>query len=571
MWRRGLTIVLTLALMLSNAPPLSAKDLIKSVVVETQVYQDVLRAEGLIAGSQFGVARDILSKAAAQDPTTYSRAVHRDLSRCYRGLKQYDKAISEAKKALSFDPSYALLWYDIGAINYDAERYDDCINALNKFIAMTNDEGDRKLARDLIKQAGSYGYMRKGRIALDQDHYADAKKWLQKAATYDPSPYSGIVHSELCYVLRELGESGAAIEEGKRALSMGSADMQAQTTYSIAMAYSDMLRFDEAVTWMNKYLSLEPDAYRRKMAANTVAAIEDDREQYNNPNNKKADYMDVMRGSGEQVYWPKERIPLKVAIMPGTNVKGWKASFPNLVKVAMDTWCEASGKRIDYKLTNEPDEADIRVVWTKDPLDVTLDHPNVMATGLTNVDHVEGKMRSAVVSVRTVDPFHPDDIVDENECAHVVLHEIGHALGVGHSKFIRDVMYFRSARQQQALTPRDKATIARLYSGYPVIGFVPKQAPGAAPTVPVAPPAFLPPEAPDDSKVMPPMFVPPPLEDNEKLMPPMFTPPPVNAQPAAVPMFTPPPVKSASSAPKKTAPPKNDTVPIPLFTPPPAK
>jgi tetratricopeptide (TPR) repeat protein len=581
MWRNSLLIFLTLALTLSNARPCVATDLIKSVAVETQVYQLAVQGEGLLSAMQYAAARDVLLKAAAHDPTTYSRAVHRALSRCYKGLKQYDKAVAEAKKVLAIDPSYAAVWFDIGAAYYEAEKYDLSVDAMKKYLAMSTGESDRKLAQQWIKQAGSYGFMRKGRVALESDHYADAKKWLQKAAAYDPSPYTSVIHANLCYVLQQLGESGAAVEEGKRALALDPNDLQ--TTYSIGMAYSDMLRFDEAISWTNKYASMESDPARRKQAMAAVAAIEDDKEQYNNLNNKKADYLEVMRADGEQVRWPKENIPLKVAIMPGSAVKGYRPSFNNLVKIALDDWCQASGSRIDYKLINDPDAADIRVVWTKDPMEVTLDHPNVQATGLTTVEKDgKGLARSAIVRVRTVDPFHTENDVDENKCGYVVLHEIGHALGVGHSKFIRDVMYFRSARQQHALTTRDKATIVRLYDGYPVIGFVPKHvATPSGPTVPVAPPAFLPPEAPDDSKVVPPMFLPPPVDD-EKLTPPMFTPPPAAdvEDKVAVPMFTPPPLKTETTSGKKSpvstkkvAPPasKPEKVTVPFFTPPPAK
>jgi tetratricopeptide (TPR) repeat protein len=581
MWRNSLAIFLTLALTLSDAPRCFAKDLIKSLAVETQVYQQTLQAEGLLAASQYAAARELLVKAAQYDPSSYSRSVHRDLSRCYKGLKQYDKAVAEAKKVLAIDPSCAAAWFDIGSAYYEAQRYDLSVDAMNKYLALSSDESDRKLAQQWIKQAGSYGFMRKGREALENDHYAEAKKWLQKATAYDPSPYSSLIHANLCYVLQQLGESGAAIEEGKRALAIEPNDTQ--TNYSIGMAYADMLRFDDAIIWMNKYASMEADPARRKQAMNTVAAIQDDKKQYNNPNNKKPDYLEVMRADGDQVRWPKQNIPLKVAIMPGSNVKGYKPAFANLVKVALDNWCQASGNRIDYKLTNDPNDADIRVVWTKDPLEVTLDHPNVQATGLTNVENDgNGVATSAIVQVRTVDPFHPDQNVEDNECAHVVLHEIGHALGVGHSKFIRDVMYFRSAPQQQALTPRDRATIARLYDGYPVVGFVPKHTSNpSGPTVPVAPAAFLPPEAPDDSKVVPPMFLPPPVDD-EKLTPPMFTPPPAAdvEEKVQVPMFTPPPLHSGSTVPKKTtvqakksasSPSKPEKVVVPFFTPPPAK
>jgi hypothetical protein len=178
------------------------------------------------------------------------------------------------------------------------------------------------------------------------------------------------------------------------------------------------------------------------------------------------------------------------------------------------------------------------------------------------------------VQISTVDPFHPDEAEKEGECAHTVLHEFGHALGLGHSKLIKDVMYFRSDLRQKGLSNRDKATMAHLYAQYPSLQFTPKST-STAPPVYLPPPSFIPPEPPDTSKLAPPMFMPPPITDDEKLTPPMFTPPPIGAPEkkksvtpdVAPPMFTPPPLSNSSKVKKKPEPTSNP----PFFTPPPAK
>jgi tetratricopeptide (TPR) repeat protein len=583
MYRTTLAIVLTLALAVTNVESCFAKDLIKSLQIETQVYQQVAGAESLISSGQYAAAREILLKAAAQDPTSYSRNVHRNLFLCYRALKQYDKAVSEAKKVLQYDPAYEIAYYDMAQAYYDADKYDQAIDALNKFLAVASTESNRKNAQQFLKEIGSYGFFRKGRTALDADKYIEAKKWLSKAAAYDPSPYSATIHSNLCYVLQQLGESGSAVEEGKRALMLD--PNNAQTTYSIGMAYADMLRFDEALQWVNKYASLESDASRRERALECVKGIEDDRNQFNNPNNKKPDYLEVMRGAPKESYvrWAKKDLPIKVYIKPADGVLGYKPAFNNIVKSALDYWCHASGDKLDYKLTSNPAEAKIQVRFTKDPIDYSQDHPNVMTSGITDWQaNANDEFEYAIVRVRTVDPFAPTKPVEDGECSHVITHELGHALGLGHSKFIRDLMYFRSARQQSGPTKRDSATLARLYHDYPTLSFVPKQTTPLVPSSPsappafVAPPAFLPPAAPDVSNIVPPMFVPPPAVDDEKLTPPMFV-PPAQQPDVAAPMFTPPGVQTkptpAKLQPAKPATPKGKTegVPVPFFTPPPAK
>jgi tetratricopeptide (TPR) repeat protein len=544
MWRTSLLIVLTLAMALSNVQPCFARELIKSLQVESAVYQLVSQAESMIAAKNFVGARDLLLRAARQDPTSYSKNVHRDLMQVYLSLNQFEGAVAEGKKVLLIDPS------------------DD-------------------YAPYVVRHAGSYGFMTKGQEALAAQKYSEAKNWFRRAAEYDPSPYTAFIHSNLCYALQKLGESNAAIEEGKRALAADPSD--ANAAYTIALAYGDQAMFDDALLWMRRYASMERDPGRRQQALETATTLENDKKQFLDPNNKKPDYVDVMHGSADDIVrWPQNKLPVKVAIASGAGVRGHKPEFNNLVKLALDNWCQASGKKLDYKLVKNAEDADILVRWTKDPLDFSLEHPNMQPCGLTHLNDDGSKnATTALVEVRTVNPFHPERPVSDSECAHVVLHEIGHALGVGHSKLIKDVMYFRAAPQQRALSSRDKATVARLYQDYPVIGFVPKHedTPAAA-TAPVAPPAFLPPALPDDSKVSPPMFLPPAVPENEKLTPPMFVPPSAeqsHKNDVPVPMFLPPAVKTAppppKSAPSKTAPkpPNAQKINVPFFVPPAAK
>ena len=546
MWRTSLLIVLTVALALSNVQSAFARELIKSLQVESGVYQLVSQAEAMIAAKNYVAARDLLTRAARQDPSSYSKNVHRDLMQVYLSLNQFEAAVAEGKKVLAIDPS------------------DD-------------------YAPYVIRHAGSYGFMSKGQEALAAQKYSEAKSWFRKAAEYDPSPYTAFIHSNLCYALQKLGESNAAIEEGKRALAADPTDSSA--AYAIALAYSDQAMFDDALSWMHRYAGLERDPGRRQQALETATTFENDKRQFLDPNNKKPDYIDVMRGdSDDLVRWPQSKLPVKVAIASGSGVRGHRPEFNNLVKVALDNWCQASGKKLDYKLVNDADDADIVVRWTKDPLDFSLDHPNMQPCGLTHLrDDGSQNATTALVEVRTVNPFHPERPVSESECAHVVLHEIGHALGVGHSKLIKDVMYFRAAPQQRALSARDRATVARLYQDYPVIGFVPKHedTPAAA-KAPVAPPAFLPPALPDDSKVSPPLFVPTAIPDDDKLTPPLFVPPSAEAAhpTEALPLFVPSPLKSARAgntatpvkdANKATKPPTAGKINVPFFVPPAAR
>lgn len=421
------------------------------------------------------------------------------------------------------------------------------------------------------RQVAAYNTMVKAHQASEDGRFNEAKRLYEVAASYDPSDYSASIHANIAFLLQKMGQPEGSIIEGKKALQFDPNDTN--TMYILGFAYADMSKFDEAIAWLRRYASLEKDPQSRKSALKCIDGFTEDKALCDDPNNKSGDYYSLEE---QIVRWAKHRMPLKVAILPGTGVYGYKPSFPNLVKNALDTWCEASGKRIDYKIVSDKSAADIKVDWTKDPLEISSDHANTQPCGLTQryEDDYHGNIRAAFVHIRTVNPFHPEEVVLEAECAHTITHEIGHALGLKHSKKITDVMYFRSSKQQSGPpTSRDRATLARMYSDYPVLAFVPKASTTGGPVTYAPPPSFLPPAAPDNTKLAPPVFLPPPIDsDKESVAPPIFTPPPIK-------MGSQPPKKSVSEkkpeSAKKSQPVKPETtkktVAPPVFIPPPLR
>lgn len=572
--------------------PSSGRNLIKSYQIENAVYQECLKADQLISAGKYAQAKDILVRAASFDPTSYSVTIHTQLADCYEQLKNVDAAVSELKKTMALDPSRIETLYNIGMLYYRNKKYDASVDYLNRYINATSNPRDKSDAQKLVREVMAFSYLKKSVDAVDKDEYAKARKCLQKAATYDPTPFTGAIHSLHCYVLHFIGSPEQAIAEGKLALKSDPNDYL--TMHSLAIAYADACKFDDAITWIDRCAAGEKDSSRRQRLLESKQALLDDREQFSNPNNQTADYLAVMRGGESPNRWPRTKLPLKVVIVPGTGVRGYQNTYPNLVKQALDAWCTSSGSRLDYKIISDRSAADIEVIWTDAPLATSTAHKGAVACGLTTSDcSEEGVLEHAKVQISTVDPFHPNVPEKEGECAHTVLHEFGHALGLGHSKLIKDLMYFRSDQKQNGLSSRDKATMAHLYAQYPSLQFVPK-ATAAAPPVYLPPPSFLPPEPPDTSKLAPPMFMPPPITDDEKLSPPMFTPPPLSGADkkqtvtpdVAPPMFTPPPVdagskvnttvpaKPAQNKPTQNKPtqkkPEPEANPL-FFTPPPAK
>ncbi len=538
----------------------------KNYQTEKQAYDLCLDSDRLIAQKDFGQAESILRTAAALDPTSYSSHIHLSLAKCIRARKSYELAVAECKKALSFDPKSETALYTLAQIYNDMDRQDDCLKCLKQYVQITKDASSKSDALKFVKEISTYKNLTEARQKIDAGKDREALKLLDEATKADPSPFSASVHAGKSFVLRRLGESEKAVVEGKKAFDLDPTDKA--TAYNIAIACQDIADFDEAIDWLHRYAALESDSAARANAETFMHELEVDRKQFNKKDNQKPDYLDQMKEEREVPSWSATKMPLRIYVAQGTGVKGFKPEFKAYVTKSLDTWCIASGKKLNYVYTSDPKAADITLGWTSDELVGTDASDHRLRAGLTQLTSANKIIDKAKVKIRTVNPFSPSVPVRPGECASVCMHELGHALGLGHSTYIYDVMYFRSSTKQTGLpTARDNATIARLYSPNPTVNFIAKADTKFAPPITyLPPPAFVPPRLSVTKVMVPPMFMPPPIKTEKKLEPPLFTPPPLSPQnrpptkPAKdVPLFTPPPLQ------KKKAPTPQ------FFTPPPAR
>ena len=589
-----LCLAATLVFHTSVVAPASAGDTTKSTKsasskpsanaqTEMKAYKLCVEASRFKASGDYEKAKEIYQSAVALDPTSYSPTIHLGIAQCLKAQNLNAQALIEGKLALQFDPNYEDAIYLVGQIYKNLDQNEECLKYLKQYVAITKDAAMKKATQDYINKTSVYTNMVAANKSIADGKHSEALRLLKLAAAYDPSPHSGQIHAIMSYLYQKLGEPEKAIDEGKKALEINSSDKR--TIYNIAVAYQDLAKFDESLKWFKRYEKEETDPAALAGVKDVMAVLEIDRKQLNQDANRKPDYLDEMRDGKTNPKWPTSSLPIRVYIAPGKGVLGFQPKFKSYITHALDTWCVSSGKKLNYKLVKDRSQADLTVDWTTDKIDHNDGKPG-LAAGVTHLECDGETIKKAAVEILTVDTFARTSPVPKEVCAFVCLHEIGHALGISHSTFIYDVMYFRSSSKQKGNpTSRDNATIARLYSGYRPLDFH-AQSEDTGPISFLPPPMFIPPKL----KVPPPiaklLYVPPPLVSERKLEPPLYTPPPLAPQsdlrkseetgkspsPSISPkplLFVPPPLerKKSEKAPtpaKKSPPQPNLYVPPPL-------
>lgn len=149
--------------------------------------------------------------------------------------------------------------------------------------------------------------------------------------------------------------------------------------------------------------------------------------------------------------WPDDRIssPLRVAIMR-QNVSGFREDFMGNVVWAVQRWNGVVP--VGVVTTGDSIGADVVVTWA-----TRLDSSRTGRTDLT-WDR-RGNIHGAVIVLATHTP--EGQLLDSRRMSALALHEIGHALGLGHSRSREDVMFPIATAIE--LSDRDRRSAQLLY------------------------------------------------------------------------------------------------------------
>jgi hypothetical protein len=152
--------------------------------------------------------------------------------------------------------------------------------------------------------------------------------------------------------------------------------------------------------------------------------------------------------------WPEKRLAMRVWIQREAQLSDWNPRYPVMAERAFAEWQEA-GFPLRFDMPLDAENIDIRIRWTD-----RFPPADGQAIGVTRlVRDQHGWLVTADIDIATHDstgrPL-PEAIV-----AGTARHEIGHALGLGHSSNVADVMFPES--RTTVISGSDRQTLRLLY------------------------------------------------------------------------------------------------------------
>ena len=157
--------------------------------------------------------------------------------------------------------------------------------------------------------------------------------------------------------------------------------------------------------------------------------------------------------------WPNGLMPLCVYIAPFRWYKSMSEmdayKYKGMVINAFNTWQNALSGMVTFNMVSSLNESHINVEWKR------VERKSLGQCQF-NYDN-QGRFYSAEVSIGLSDGIIHKQYMDENEVYHTILHEVGHAIGLGHSPYIEDIMYTPHQYGKINLSQGDIQTARFLY------------------------------------------------------------------------------------------------------------
>jgi hypothetical protein len=159
---------------------------------------------------------------------------------------------------------------------------------------------------------------------------------------------------------------------------------------------------------------------------------------YLNYNNKSSENYFRIDNSEKSLWdgkhWEESNFPLNIYVKESSS-RYYKSVYKDYVKYAMDVWRKADD-RIQYKFTNSLNDADIALIFVEN----LGDEYEEDYLGLTEYEtNIEKQIEFSKIQISLIK--NGNEKISAGELKATIVHEFGHALGLGHSENKKDLMY----------------------------------------------------------------------------------------------------------------------------------
>ncbi|MBQ3310730.1 matrixin family metalloprotease [bacterium] len=166
-------------------------------------------------------------------------------------------------------------------------------------------------------------------------------------------------------------------------------------------------------------------------------------------------YLNESFKMGHLMRWTFMPLGVYVSPMKFYSKKGQDDKYKSMIMKACNEWEKASLGKVKFRFVTSLLESNINVEWRR--IDrKALGHCQFNYDG-------SNRLYGAEVSIGLSDGVICQHYMADGEVYHTILHEFGHALGLGHSPYNSDIMYTPHKYGIVSLSKRDIRTIQWLY------------------------------------------------------------------------------------------------------------